>query len=379
MLGRSLTRRARDWHSSDVLKARLEQYADAIYRQFPYHPDMLALKVHGHAVVASQLQTALRQVVGLADVVEHLLATDREGAGQEAQRVLEQLQREVEEQEEARRRAEDEAAEAERLALRAQGGLAACEPGIHVGVSHTSTLLHCVQGQQDACELNLTNKVRRAESTRRAGCRPLASTRREQDALSRPREVRSPAAFAGHGGLVLLLGAHACGATPPGRRRHLPLLVCPKQQLCNAAALHRRRSVAPRRQRRGRAPPWRGGNHHHHVPAPRGRCAWLCGAAQPWRDLGHALPHTPPDLISPGSRCGVRDVDAPHRARAAGARARPAHSASARRGHLPTQRRAGAQRAGAAAGARRKDGQGERACSYMTAAKPAPTSAASVH
>lgn len=63
-LGRSLTRRGRDWAASDVLRSRLEQYADRIQKQYPHTPDFASLLVMGEGF-ASRLATVLAPPISL--------------------------------------------------------------------------------------------------------------------------------------------------------------------------------------------------------------------------------------------------------------------------------------------------------------------------
>ncbi|KAJ9519850.1 hypothetical protein QJQ45_014564 [Haematococcus lacustris] len=151
-LGRSLTRRGRDWTASEVLRQRLEQYADTIHRQQPHPPDLAGLAVRGESYLL-RIARLLAPPISLAEVEQHLAATDPTAY---------QAYREVQAAAAAAQEAADQA-EATTAEQVAAGAAAAPSqpvvlPGVHLEVSTQHLLLHCQVNNTHTASFTLTNK-----------------------------------------------------------------------------------------------------------------------------------------------------------------------------------------------------------------------------
>lgn len=151
--GRSLTRRGRDWQHNDTLKARLEQYANAINKQLPHNPDLPGLHLTGQSL-AVILANTLSRAADLQDVLLHLENTDPEAAAEVADllpQIQEQCQDPSTDQHESTK--DVDLGSEENTASTTDGA----SPGIHLSASCQRLFLNCVSGQHASAELSLSN------------------------------------------------------------------------------------------------------------------------------------------------------------------------------------------------------------------------------
>ncbi|GFH27789.1 uncharacterized protein HaLaN_26169, partial [Haematococcus lacustris] len=151
-LGRSLTRRGRDWTASEVLRQRLEQYADTIHRQQPHPPDLAGLAVRGESYLL-RIARLLAPPISLAEVEQHLAATDPT-----AYQAYRDVQAAAAAAQEAADQAEATTAEQVAAGAAAAPSQPVVLPGVHLEVSTQHLLLHCQVNNTHTASFTLTNK-----------------------------------------------------------------------------------------------------------------------------------------------------------------------------------------------------------------------------